>query len=487
MSASATGQMPRLRSATWVLAVLVTLPWAARCDSPNPLQADDDTTEQAKTEFQGSDRPKDFDSDEEPPPKKEKKKKRRVRLIYSNRPQLRVGKVLRVDFRVKIQADNRSFYPFHLTQEGDFELHRVRVGIQGRLFKDFEFEVEREINEEASDWVHIDHETVGFPWRDVYVNWRHFRRVQFQVGKFKMPFGMEQLTGPTQLDFIYRSRTGQELEPGRAQGMMVHGRLLNRRLGYQFGLFRTDGEKAQVTELINDVGDKAHTYTGVRTFAGRLIATPLQWVNVPDKFKDIQVGAAFTSTSVPEGLYGLRGRDIGKDTFFRHIFVRGERRRLGAELRWTPGRFSVKSEFVHVQEQRLKQGFSGEDLPNLIERGWYVSGTWILTGQKYADRDEPNREFIFGRGFGAVELAGRLEGIRYGSADHIGRPSRSPRASNVTSASDRAVTLGINWYWNKHFKVQLNGIREKLEDLTRTPLEGESTYWTRVIRVQFIL
>lgn len=144
---------------------------------------------------QEPDKPKDFESDEEPQEKaekkgkKDKKKKRKVRFLLQNRPQLRVGKVLRVDFRAKIQADHRTYYPFHLTDEGDFELHRVRVGIQGRLFKDFEFEVEREINEEASDWLNLDHETVGFPWRDVYVNWRHFRRVQFQVGKFKCRSG----------------------------------------------------------------------------------------------------------------------------------------------------------------------------------------------------------------------------------------------------------------------------------------------------------
>ncbi len=458
---------------------------------PRPVRAHAiDVTEEEELDPQEPDRPKDFDSDEEPPEKekkKGKKKKRTVRLLFRDRPQLRVGKVLRVDFRAKVQADYRSFYPYHITKEGDFELHRVRVAIQGRFLKDFEFEVEREINEEASDWLNIEQETVGFPWRDVYVNYRHFRNLQFQVGKFKMPFGLEQLTGPTKLDFVYRTRTGDELEPGRAQGMMLHGRFFNRGLGYQVGLFRTDGEKARVSEIIDDFGNKAHFFTGVRTFAGRLIGNPLRLAPVPDVFKTIQLGGAFTSTSVPEGLSGLRGRNTSKDYFFRHIFVHGERRRLGTEFQWTPGRYSLKGEFVHVQEARQKQGFLGEDLPNLIERGWYVSGTCILTGQKYADRAEPERRFIFGRGFGAVELAGRVEAARWGSADHVGRPSRSPRAANLVSQSDRAVTLGVNWYWNKHFKVQLNGIREKLEDPTRTPINGESTYWTRLLRVQFIM
>jgi len=94
---------------------------------------------------------------------------------------------------------------------------------------------------------------------------------------------------------------------------------------------------------------------------------------------------------------------------------------------------------------------------------------------------------LFDRGLGAVELAGRYDAIRFGSAEHLGRPSRSPRAANILSASDRAWTLGINWYWNRFFKVQLNAIRDRLEDAGRTPLPGEAVYWMRVVRVQFVL
>jgi len=147
---------------------------------------------------------------------------------------------------------------------------------------------------------------------------------------------------------------------------MLHGRLFERGLSYDAGVFRTDGDNVEVTEVIDEVGNETHRRTGVRTFAGRLTGTPLRLAPVPEVFKDVQIGGAFTSTSVPEGLYGLRGRSYAKETFFGHVFVRGERRRLGSEFRWTPGPFSLQSEFVHVQEGRKQQGARGEDLPNLV-------------------------------------------------------------------------------------------------------------------------
>jgi len=58
-------------------------------------------------------------------------------------------------------------------------------------------------NEEAAEW------------RDVFVNVRPAVFAQVQGGKFKIPFGYERLTGPRNLDFVYRSRVSDALTPGR--------------------------------------------------------------------------------------------------------------------------------------------------------------------------------------------------------------------------------------------------------------------------------
>ena len=36
--------------------------------------------------------------------------------------------------------------------------------------------------------------TPSQPWRDVYLNYRRFKEAEFRGGKFKVPFGLDQLT-----------------------------------------------------------------------------------------------------------------------------------------------------------------------------------------------------------------------------------------------------------------------------------------------------
>jgi phosphate-selective porin len=425
------------------------------------------------------------------------------RFVFRNRPSLRWGDRLRVDFRLKTQSDWRGVDPFYPTDDGLFDLHRARVGVEGRVFRHFEFEIERELKDEVkckvgqAEGVPV---TASFsacldelrppgdiPWRDVFVNFRYFRDVQIQVGRFKIPFSLDQTTGTMNLDFPNRSLIANYLAPARDKGIMLHGRIWSRGLGYEAGIFRNDGDNGTFSDVVSERGAERFR-SGVRTFAGRLTGTPLRLTPAPKVFHDLEIGGAFASTKVQEGLKSLRGRTELGQTIFRHVFVHGHRLRLGTQLRWAPGPFSLKGEFIHVSEERLGQSIRGEDLPNLVERGWYLSGTWVVTGQKHDERDEPKKAFFpFGKGLGAVELAARWEAIRFGSAEHPGNPSRTPRAANVLGNSNRVWTLGLNWYLNRHTKIQLNGLHETIEDLQRTPVLGKNKFWTRFVRIQFVL
>jgi len=403
----------------------------------------------------------------DPKPPADEEDRARGTFRWRRHPSLRFGRVLRVDFRAKLQFDFRDFTPAQRDHgEELFEIHRARVGVEGRFLNDFEYEVEYDLVQDK------------FPWRDAYVNYRRFRKAQIRAGKFKIPFGLEQLTGPANLDFALRTGLSRYLAPARSIGAEVHGRFFSRGLNYQVGFFRHDGENA----FDND--DKP---TGQRTFAARLTGTPLRLLPLPGILKSMEIGQAFTESPVPEGLKGVEGRTAGRKTFFEHYFVRGHRMRLGSELRWAPGPFSIQGEFVHVRDQRLGQAISGQDLPDLIARAWYVLGTWVVTGEKKAGGVEPRRAFLTERGVGAIELAGRYEQLRFGSAQHPGRPTRSTRGANLVSASDRIWTVGLNWYLNPWTKVQVNAIRDHLEDRLRFPQEGRPNYWVKLLRLQVVL
>ena len=224
------------------------------------------------------------------------------------------------------------------------------------------------------------------------------------------------------------------------------------------------------------------------------MTAPFSWIKPPrllGSLKDLELGAAFTQSYVPEGLSSPRGRTwYGTHNYFPRVNIQGQRWRTGVDLDWTPGPFSLRAEVIQVSDERLGQSLRGGDLSNLISRGWYLSGSWVLTGEAKDRNVTPRRDFGWAKGkfgFGAVEIAARGEQIRFGSAEHIGLPSRSTRAANLVSASERAATFGVNWYLNRRVKVLFNGVREQIEDREKTPIRGVQTYWSKYVRIQFAL
>jgi phosphate-selective porin OprO/OprP len=422
---------------------------------------------------------------------REKPAKRYVRFEFKKHPSVRMGKWFRADFRLKFQHDFRSFDPEVEGDEGETtNLRKFRVGVEGYVTKDLEYSVEREIRNEVADLFNLRTRPTHALWRDVYGNYRHFRRFQIRAGQFKIPFGMDQLHFSTNGEFVYRSLIGNYLAPGRDQGIMVHGKLFESNVAYQAGVFVHDGWKAHTAVAPIANTEKVYDYGGERAIAGRVVLPPFKMFEGPrflKPFKNLQLGGAFTESPLTEGQESLRGRTwVITHNWFDRIWVRGHRLRLGAELDWEPGPFTVKGEVMRVSDQRLGQGLRDENLPDVIGRGWYLTTAWVLTGEKAAGGIEPRREFIKGRGIGAVQIAARYEQLRYGSAEHPGLPSRSSRAPNIYSESERVATFGVNWYLNRFTRIQFDHIREVVEDREKVPIPGQDTYWSHFVRVQFV-
>jgi phosphate-selective porin OprO and OprP len=394
-----------------------------------------------------------------------------LKMEFDKRPSLRFGKDFRLDLRVKVQTDFRTFSPEIVTDEGTFDLHRGRLGIQGEFLKHFEYEVERDFRRNLST------NNQRYPWKDVYLNFKYFDNVQLQVGKFKVPFGLDELTGEHEVDFAIRSRIADDLSPGRDVGGMLHGRFFKRGLSYQAGFFRHDGENG-----------RAHNGSPVarQTYAARVTGTPIRELDVPKILRPLELGIAYTRSNVPEGLSSVRGHTMSDEDLFDYVYVKGPRQRLGAEANWMQGPFSIKGEFINMTEAREEQGIYLDDLPDKISRGWYVTGTWVVTGEKKEGGVEPKKPFIE-KGAGAIEVAGRFEQIRFGTTEHIGDAFRSPRSPNIRAQSDRIWTFGVNWYANRYVKVQADGVREKIEDTFRGPLPGTKKFWMGILRLQFVM
>ena len=384
-----------------------------------------------------------------------------VRLTFDKRPSIQVNDLFTAGIRFKSQLDFRDFaaepaaHPKPLV-----DVHRTRIGIEGRLLKAFDYQVEGELNDASQ------------PWRDVYVETRGFRGLQVRAGKFKIPFGLEQLTSGMDLDFNYRSLAATYLAPGRDIGLMVHGRVMNETLRYQVGAFKRGGDNVRESERTDPQAD--------RTFAGRLVGRP--WSASENILRTFAIGVALTTGRLPAGPNGVRGKTIPGDAFFEHLYVNGNRRRAGAELQWRPGPFGLQGEFIRTRDQRFGQGIENEDLPDAYARGWYASGTWLVTGERKKDSVEPLRPFLRG-GIGAVEIAARAERLASSSDSVNDGFFSSPRSPWVMPRRDDVWTGGVNWYLNEFVKVQVNVIRERRVEDGRV-IDGEGDLWSRTLRLQ---
>lgn len=339
-------------------------------------------------------------------------------------PSLRAGP-LRLDFTGRVQWDTALLGPARPASDPAWSLHRWRVGVNGYVGENGEFQVEYEPVTPGSH-----------PWRDVWGEWRFTRFLRVRAGRTKVPFGQDQLTPIGKLDFIDRSRIGDLIAPARDTGLLLSGKL-TRRFEYQAGAFIGDGDNAR---------------GGRTTWAARLTAR----IHKSKQLGTFEAGSAATAGWVDAGLNSSKGELQEGGTFFPRIYLHGWRKRWGMEGSWDRGRLHARYEYAWMSEQRRNQSILARDLLPLVTNGWYASAVYELTKLRKKDGWAP-------RFPGGLELAARFEGIGYGGGAADGRPSTNPRASTITENRGTGITTGVNWRPQRNVLAQVNLVRESLD------------------------
>src|SRR5256885_7705153 len=257
---------------------------------------------------------------------------------------------------------------------------------------------------------------------------------------------------------------------------MAHGRISGRKVQYEAGYFTRDGDNART----------AHTEGARDTIAGRLVLAPFA-ARPESPFAALQIGGAMASSRLDNQL-GLRGVTVfGDGTFFDRVYVNGRRQRAGLDALWENGPFSVASELIVVNDQRKGIGLAGDDLPDSHAKGWYLAGTWTLTGEAKHGRVAPRHPFMQG-GIGAIEVAARIEQMQFGGLTHPTISPASRGSDGLLGNSDVVTTLGMNWYLNRFIKVQPNLVIESIRDPERSPAPGAGgRFLSGVVRFHFSL
>ncbi len=374
-------------------------------------------------------------------------------LVWDDRPSVRFGGGSRIDFMARVQTDylvKSDAEAEGLTSGDRLSVRRRRVGIEGELFNRIEFQVDGAIG--ASQ-----------PWRDVYADFRVHRALQIRGGRFKVPFSHEQLISSANLDFLERAAAVSDLSPSRDIGVMVHGRVANRMLKYEVGLFE------------NDAVARLWTAGSPRTVAGRITVAPLTEGKTrgSDAF---EISAAVVRSDLPEGRSGLTDQLVIGEEVFRAMFVNGSRTRVGGSVAFRSRRADITGELIRSMDTRRGQAIDDGDLSDLIYTGGYVSGLWhIVPGRGRRRGPSPVR---------ALDIGARFDRLTFGSGNQDDEAFLNPRADHVATIGKNTWTLGVNWHLNRWMKVQANTIREQLVDpLSLLPLSA-APVWTTILRFQ---
>jgi len=325
----------------------------------------------------------------------------------------------------RVSMDYRSFSQSGGTDanQAKFDYRRARFGLRGNMSKDFEYMLFANFTDSAA--------TAD----EAYLTYVGFKPAQFRVGKFKMPFSLEQLTSSNNIDFMERSLVGSvegEFIPAKQQGAMLFGSPVSG-LSYAAALSVGTNKSATV--------DKPE-------FIGRVSANLAELAGNSSVVTHVGLGYSIGEiTSISSALTATNeGRGATKP-FTSVVVGAADRTRTGLEL-------AIAYDAYKLQAERFDFKYDQVTGATLKADGYYVQALWNITGEKhnYSNSSgtfgwiKPTTAFSTSKGgLGAWQLGYRYSKID--GSDGLGATGKAVADSN---------TIGLNWIANSNVRVMLN-------------------------------
>lgn len=337
-----------------------------------------------------------------------------------------------------IQVDSRTFFDNEKAAGIDgFLLRRARPIFQGTLFHDYDFMFVPEFAGSGAPQI-----------LDAYINYSRIPELQFEIGKFKPPLGLEALE-PDIYTFLNERSLATDLVPYRSIGVELHGDLSGGVFSYAAGIF--NGLPDYTTTTINA------NYDNDVAFAGRLFTMPFKATSLsPLQGLGFGVSGSYERDQTNAAAAGLTPgyTTDGQQKFFAYSSTvpDGAHWRISPQGYYYYGPFGIMAEYV-ISDQQVEKISAPVATDDLHNTAWEVSGGWVLTGEQASYSGViPRRPFgIRSGGWGAWQIVGRYEEL------HVDSGAFPTYASPATSASDaHAWSAGLNWYLNNDLRANVS-------------------------------
>ena len=327
-----------------------------------------------------------------------------------------VGGRLHLDY-ARYNADVRQL-------DNGMLLRRARLDMDGKLTSDWSFELAYDF---ANVYALTNTGTVkdgdfkeGFT--DIALHYDGWKQADLNVGQTKVPFGLEELNSSNAISFIERALSTDAFAPSRRLGAEVsrnrdHYSVSVMGFGSSFdGRERGRGLAARATVTPIYAG-------GGNTVLHLGIAAVVERPTGEVKF-----------TARPESrALDVRFLNTGKLADVTHVG------RLGLEAAAKSGPLSLQAEWMQTA---IKREGIGTDA---TLEGWYVMGSWVLTGESRQYSSGRFKGVPVQRPGGAWEVTARYSHLDLDNA-------------NVRGGEEDNLTLGVNYYASKHLRIMLNYI-----------------------------
>jgi phosphate-selective porin OprO/OprP len=334
-----------------------------------------------------------------------------------------------------LQADSRFVSGKEDPKASDdtFLLRRVRPIFEGTVFGDVDFRLVPDFGEGKAAV------------QDAYLDFKYLPQAKLQVGRYKVPFGIERLQSNADTLFTELALSGN-LTPNYDIGATLHSESLwGGTLSYAAGVFNGAADNASTDADID----------GNKEFVARVFATP--WKGWDIAWLDgFGIGFAVTAGNkegnAARGQYLPSYKTPGQQTFFKYrddTFAEGEALRYSPQVYYSYGSFGLLAEYI-VSSQKVTRGANSDTLQS---KGWQAAGSYVLTGEAASYKSVVPRQVFdpVAGTWGAFEVVGRISQL---NVDEKAFSTYADPAKYAQAA--RAWGLGLNWYWNKNVKWMLD-------------------------------
>ena len=377
----------------------------------------------------------------------------RSRTVYDEAPDL-IQSVDQVTFGGFVQMALNNFFGDHPTV-GEYEIARARLDVRGAAAEGFSYRIFWDLNRD------------GATLEDAWLEYSPLLIARSRVGQLKVPFSLEALNSARWIRFSERAMGPLNLAPFRDVGFNVFGRALDGRLEYAAGIFNGSFAKGAAN---------AGTEKAIRLSwqAARLLGLPVA--------QGVHLGASFTQRNVNGSLAAVDYETSSHTTFFRYrqdTRQSGSLKRLGLELEWIHGPWSVTGEYMRARREELRR--ETFESPAIESQSAYVATSWIFTGEDQT-RNRPISPLRTvdrkAGGWGAFDIHARWD---YFDTD--------PEALDLGLAdgTDRvwALTRGVNWWPKTNLRTVLEFEYASFDDPVQIDEDTITSEWVLKLLTQF--